>query len=48
MRVYKAMEPTSKLLAQNRSTDGHFYQEGSYYKTVKLNMEKFPDLPNAG
>ena len=39
--------PANKLLALNRSVDGHIYEQGIFVKSMKINMERLPDMANA-
>lgn len=50
MRTSKAPghSPANKLLALNRSVDGHIYEQGIFVKPMKINMERLPEMPNAG
>ena len=49
MRTSKASghSPANKLLAMNRSVDGHMYEQGIFVKPMKINMERLPDMANA-
>lgn len=49
MRTSKASghAPADKLLALNRSVDGHIYEQGIYVKPIKINMERLPEMANA-
>lgn len=49
MKTSKAAghSPANKLLALNRSVDGHCYEHGIYVKSMKINMERLPEMANA-